>query len=454
MLVVVSDLHLSDGTCGRPISGSAFHLFGKRLQELAENASWRTDGTYLPVDEINILMLGDILDPLHSTLWLDTQPEDKNYTRPWAGTKTPLFAKKVQAITRGIIANNTDAAEVLRMASQGELVKLPPATSSGKPDHRAASLSVPARIFYMIGNHDWYYHFPGPEFDAIRQKIIQAFGLANHPGPFPYTPEESPELMELLTSYKVYARHGDIYDKFNFDKTKGRNASALGDVFTIEMMNRFPVEVERQLGDEVPPAMLDGLREMTNVRPVLAAPLWISGQITHTELRSSVQDKLKAIWDGLGDEMLALQAVRDADKWLALDNVDALEVVLKISKRTSYTTLNNLIIRLRQKMWGEDLSFVPHALKEKSFRNLSASYIVYGHTHHHEVVPLDARVQPPGWDNQLYFNTGTWHTYYSLAMHRPEEQKFVPYQVLTYLAFYHAGERQGRYFESWSGAFS
>jgi hypothetical protein len=54
MLVIVSDIHLGDGTCGKTISASAFRLFVDRLQELAFNASWRADGNkYLPFKEID-----------------------------------------------------------------------------------------------------------------------------------------------------------------------------------------------------------------------------------------------------------------------------------------------------------------------------------------------------------------------------------------------------------------
>ena len=56
--------------------------------------------------------------------------------------------------------------------------------------------------------------------------------------------------------------------------------------------------------------------------------------------------------------------------------------------------------------------------------------------------------------SQLYMNSGTWHTYYDLAVHQPREQKFVPYQVLSYLTFYQGDERGGRRFETWSGSFS
>ena len=31
MLIIVSDIHLGDGTCGKSISASAFHLFADRL---------------------------------------------------------------------------------------------------------------------------------------------------------------------------------------------------------------------------------------------------------------------------------------------------------------------------------------------------------------------------------------------------------------------------------------
>jgi hypothetical protein len=69
MLIIISDIHLMDGTCGRSIPSSAFELFADRLYELAMNASWREDGTYRPIEEIDILLMGDILDPLHSTVW-------------------------------------------------------------------------------------------------------------------------------------------------------------------------------------------------------------------------------------------------------------------------------------------------------------------------------------------------------------------------------------------------
>lgn len=455
MLIILSDIHLGDGTCGRSISSSAFHLFGDRLRELAYNASWRSDGTYRPVEGIDLLLLGDVLDPLHSTLWLEPA-SDGSQVRPWHDVRIPQYAEKLDQITSRILSQNASAADLLRRASAGELVSLPPADGRGQPDTQSRErLAVPVRIYYMAGNHDWYYHVPGPAFEAIRRKVAGAFGLANEPGPFPHEPADSPQIEELFARYRLLARHGDVYDSFNYDKSKGRKAATLGDVFAVEMLNRFPVEIRRELGTDAPDALVDNLRELTNVRPALAAPLWITGQIRDYCNDCAMQDKLKSIWDRMGEEFLGLDFVRQADKWMQFDAVDALELILRISRRAKFTTINEVVTWLRQKMWESgEISFARNALKEPAFLEKSAQFIVYGHTHHHEIISLDASGMTPYPAAQLYFNSGTWHTYYDLAVYKPEEQKFIPYQVLTYLCFYSDGERRGRRFETWSGSFA
>jgi hypothetical protein len=100
MLVIASDLHLGDGTTANSIAPGAFQLFSNRLRETAYYASFRKDGTYRPVESLDLVLLGDILDPLHSTLWLDTAPSDKNYTRPWTDFNSPFFAAKLAQTTQ------------------------------------------------------------------------------------------------------------------------------------------------------------------------------------------------------------------------------------------------------------------------------------------------------------------------------------------------------------------
>ena len=99
MLVIISDIHLGDGTTASSISPTAFDLFSNRLNETAYFASFRQDGTYRPIETLDLLLMGDILDPLHSTLWLDTAPGTLNYTRPWTDTHSPTFAATLAETT-------------------------------------------------------------------------------------------------------------------------------------------------------------------------------------------------------------------------------------------------------------------------------------------------------------------------------------------------------------------
>jgi hypothetical protein len=454
MLVIISDLHLGDGTCGKSISPSAFHLFGGRLRELAYQASWRQDNTYRPIESIDLVLLGDILDPQHSTLWLDSQPGDPDYTRPWTDFRAPKYAEKLLEVTRGILKHNAEGLGVFRNIAEDNMVYVQPA-SQGKPDFASSERVYPVvHIHYMVGNHDWHYHLPGPAFDKIREEIIEALGLSNPADNFPWELEELEPLEELFAAYQAYGRHGDLYDKFNYDALRGRNSATLGDVFAMEMLNRYPLEVEKQFGSELSPALVASLRKLTNIRPALATPLWISGQIKQHADNHAMETQLKKIWDDMGQQFLGLDFVRQADRAFQFDAVDALELVLNISKRTSFKRINDVVVWVRQKMWGGQISYTKYALEEPVFQKGAARFVAYGHTHHHEVVPLDSDGIPPTNAYQIYMNAGSWHSYYTLTVKNPKDQKFIPYQILSYLVFYREDQRGGRHFEAWSGAFA
>ena len=228
MLVIISDLHLTDGTSGTTIGTGAFRLFRQRLRDLAYDASWRLIPSgkvvYDPIKKMDVLLLGDILDVIRSTKW----GWQKNAPRPWdygQGTpKTSRVTKKVAEITDAILANNSDSLAVLRSLSRGKQITLPPAKKN-KPDpaigwapDAKGRKPVTVRLHYMVGNHDWFYHLPGKHFDRMRLDIKKALGLANnHRDPFPHDPEESNDIESLQQDHAVFARHGDIYDSFNFE---------------------------------------------------------------------------------------------------------------------------------------------------------------------------------------------------------------------------------------------
>jgi len=475
MLVIISDLHLGDGTTATSIPASAFYLFAKRLRQDAHFASLRF-GTYHPIEELDVILLGDILDPIHSTRWFFpagdpsfsrlTAPGEADYVRPWSDPNDPKFAAKLMEVTRAILDRNAEAMGILRKLASGEFIQFDPTGERGERDSaNPQKIPLKVRFHYMVGNHDWYYHLKGEAFDPIRAEIIRAIGLSNTSAPFPFDlrkfdpaspweEDDSPALRRLFEEYRVFARHGDLFDSFNFDREKGRDAATLGDAFTVEVVNKYPEVLHRTSGFD--PMVVEKLRQITNVRPALATPVWINGQIKslamQNQLGAAGENELKKVWDGLAAEFLELDFVKQADKSYKFDIVDKLQAAIFFSKLVSFEVIDTLTLRLQAgKRSSADRSFAKYALREPALVDYEANYIVYGHTHHHETIPLDHDTTT---GNQIYFNSGTWHTYYDLARKDPAERKFIPYKALTYITFYKPHEHDDRNFETWSGAYA
>ncbi|MEM9658726.1 MAG: hypothetical protein AAF961_10230, partial [Planctomycetota bacterium] len=293
MLVIISDLHLTDGSSGSTISPGAFQLLSQRIADLGAGASNRRDGVYRPIDRVDLLLLGDVLDVIRSGRWLQAQP------RPWDDVECPRLAATVAEITRGILTNNAEATGHLRqLAEHG--IRVPAALSNGRSATDALQ-QVPVRIHYMVGNHDWFYHLPGEPYDRLRSEVTRALGLATPPqAPFPHEAWESNELLQTLRRHRVFARHGDVFDPFNYEGE--RDASSLGDVLVLELLSRFSALVEQELGEDLPDSALIGLREIDNVRPLLLIPVWIEGLLERSCPQPALRKQVKRIWDRLAAE--------------------------------------------------------------------------------------------------------------------------------------------------------
>lgn len=445
MLVVISDLHLTDGTSGATISPGAFEIFAEQLQDLACSASQRVDGSYKPLDRIDVLLLGDVLDVIRSTRWLQ-----RSDVRPWGDPNRPEYVDMVSQITAGILRQNTESLSILRRLGTENAITLPPADSLGRPAFDTKEQPVPVKIHYMVGNHDWFYHLPGASYDLLRQSLVRHMGLANKSDkPFPHDPHESEELLDVMRRHKIIARHGDIYDPFNFEGD--RNTSSLGDAIVIELLNRFPAAVENELGNDLPDATIAGLREIDNVRPLLLVPVWIDGLLERTCAFPELRKRVKVVWDKLAEEFLSQPFVRQRDTWNPNDLVDGLQRVLKFSKRLSIGWAADLLQFINGCRGNVGESYSAHALAEQDFRNRRARHIVYGHTHYSETVPLDASYAEGYVLNQTYFNSGTWRRTHRQTILAPQEHEFIPADVMTYLAFFQGDERRGRPYETWTG---
>jgi UDP-2,3-diacylglucosamine pyrophosphatase LpxH len=460
MLVIISDLHLTDGTSGETINESAFRVFANRLRDLAYDASWRANGSYKPIERLDLILLGDILDVLRSTRWLAEAEGASGFTRPWdADPHRPAFVNKIDTITEAILQNNAASLGILQSLTNGKTITLPPATRAGRPaqvswqPEARGRVPVEVRLHYMVGNHDWFYHLPGPAHQRIRQKIVAGLGLS-HPAtePFPHDLSESAALQSICETHQVFTRHGDIFDPYTYEKEAGRDASSLGDALVVELLNRFPRAVRLTMEHELPPVCLDGLNELDNVRPMLVMPVWLNSLLRRTCNDPQQIAKVKDIWDGLVDHFLSIPFVQQHDTLSLFDDVDHLRVALKFSKGVSLRTASRLMSWVGKEIDSDTLTFYRTALAEPALKNRTARFIVHGHTHHYEIVPLDTTLIQGEPFNQMYLNAGTWRRVHELAKINPEEEEFMGYHVMAYFAFFKDDERGGRPFEAWSGA--
>jgi UDP-2,3-diacylglucosamine pyrophosphatase LpxH len=451
MLVIISDLHLTDGSSGETIRQNAFGGFKDSLSELIYDASWRSDGKYRPIEEIDVVLLGDILDVIRSTKWLASG------VRPWSDTQSQECVDKIAEITSAVLEHNKVSLSILKGLASGSSLSLPPATSDGKPAFTARDkpgaldrIPIKARLHYLVGNHDWFYHLPGAPYDRIRSQVVDALQLQNGSAvPFPHDPAlESRDLMDIYRAHRVFARHGDIFDKLNFEEQ--RNASSIGDAIVIELVNRFPHTVAEELGPDLPDACAKGLLEIDNVRPLVLIPVWVNGLIRRT-CSKAVAEKIKAIWDRQADEFIHLPFITQR-LWTSrlFGSVVKLEWTLKFSHGVSFGSLSEISDWVAAKSATHEGPFYPNAFSEPAFTRGEADFIVYGHTHHHEIVPLD--VSDGGTRARIYINSGTWRAVHELARLHAGQQEFAAYHVMTYLAFFKDDERGGRKFETWSGA--
>jgi predicted phosphodiesterase len=494
MLLVISDLHLTDGTTGRTIGESAFEELRQRVRETAFDASWQRDAVsgevvYRPIPSCDIVLLGDILDIIRSTHWTDHDCP----IRPWPTDTGPDYddrlARKVIAITDRILEYNCHALTLLRQLGHpqpllnaaprrfeldGQKVRInharrnpvciPAATTDGKPDYHAPHVPVPARIFYVAGNHDWFFVRRGVLWDSLRARVIEALGLAWQPEqPFPWDltlePRSNP-LVQSCLEHRVFVRHGEIHDPFNYNASRGRDWATMGDALVIEVVNRFPVEVERVLGKNGLNAELaNGLREIANVRPIYALPAWLNSLMERIEaqgVRPHRRRQIQHTWNNLVDNFLASAFIRSHDSRLnPFEPVDQLQIILNLSKAVSPGKVNFLLKAgqlAMQAVRNQVERYARAAASESWLLDGRANFVVYGHTHHQQLVPLDRRLRRGEGERVIYFNAGTWKPLHEMARFNHEGPRFVDYTVMSYTIFFRNGERKGRSFETWSGS--
>ncbi|XZF16192.1 hypothetical protein ACTHGU_08640 [Chitinophagaceae bacterium MMS25-I14] len=464
MLVIISDLHLTDGSSGETINEKAFRIFRSRLSDMAYDASWRVDDKgkeyYSPVAQIDILLLGDILDMIRSEQWNAVEEENM----PWTADRAEAFFETIGKITEDVLSNNAKSFHVLKGIADGD-IKIPQAMTEASPEEKAEKkiqynaspekVAPKVNIYYMIGNHDWFLYIDDVRMNAARNAVIDALGLANERDkPFPYYPFENDGLQEAQDAHRIYAIHGDEFDETNY-QDMNRNASSVGDVVVIKLLNEIPKQIEKQIRkypqgrvgtEEQIQDFVKQLKEIDNLRPYSLAPDWITQVLREYDLdedfiNDSIRDALRAILHSFTQNVLVSEH----------KNVEIAMRLFRffLGRHFNISDLGSLIDHFS--LNRDDFESYKEYARKLSVDNVGADkdFFVMGHTHYPEIVPLSSYMEDGKRRSKIYMNTGTWR---SLHKRGHYDDSFISYKTMTIAAFYKADERSGRPFEYWIGS--
>lgn len=466
MLVIISDIHLCDGSAFPVhIDPRAFRLLLSEIYELAQSSrrgarSWHVD----------LVLLGDIFDLLRTERWfVDRQGRDVPLSlRPW-GDPTCLSAappsaetlRQARAITDEIIERNAEALAVLR----------------GEGEGCAPPEGVTVRRIFIPGNHDRLYLHD----DEIRQRVLQALGAidgrsegAAAAGIFPHRLQ--------MPRYGLLARHGHEWDPWNFERFRDDRVPSqyreedylptpIGDAITTELVARVPFEMRQRLsadpafaGDPSLLRICQRLQRIEDVRPTLSAFRWIfyetgrlgarAGARQARALRAALTDTISAV-AGAFLELPYYRAWRERHNvsgWL--DRTDKLHLLLKGTQRVLSLEFADILSffaaaegsmawlspdhhqagAAREDLDGVSVAAALSGREEDGEAAAPLRFVTYGHTHE----PLQAPLRV-GRHSDLYLNSGTFR---DRQFATRDGQGFIGWQTFSYLVFYHEDERQ------------
>jgi UDP-2,3-diacylglucosamine pyrophosphatase LpxH len=425
MLVLVSDLHITDSTTANNVNPEAFDLLG---DEIADAASRRR------AREVELVLLGDILDLVRTDYWHRTAIPMAQ--RPWGGTldqRTGMNADRgaieaqFQAILRAILASQT-------------------AQALGGMVSTLAAGAVPFRVTYVIGNHERVmWNFPSLQ-KAVRAALPQVSEFA--------AGVERPE-------YGLLARHGHEWDentygwRFRRDVLQPREridrfapeayeTMAIGEAVTAELMSGLVFHARDQ---GAPDSLVSQLKEVNNLRPLLDVFAWLDwiagGRLR--EHREMLHEALRRALEGLLESSLARQWDRlQTDYLVSGDLVDRLEQARSVllgpnfeSFRGRVETLQR-VQRLVPALQPAEDGLLAGARSEAVFQGeltpAGIQRVIYGHTHR---ARHDYFAASTDGTFRMYVNTGT---FLPLITRTRDGRSFASAQQMTMVFAYRADE--------------
>jgi UDP-2,3-diacylglucosamine pyrophosphatase LpxH len=425
MLVLISDLHLTDEHAARNVNPEAFQLFGAEVA-----ATTRKRGA----KETQVVLLGDTFDLVRSDYWLREHIDPDE--RPWGGKLNPGTGMNTNtgAIERQFLAILHD---ILRTPTARQLIATFAELERQTPDFT---------VRCVVGNHDRVlWNFPSLQAE-IQRTIPQITSFS--------AGIESEE-------YGVVARHGHEWD-LNTHGWEFRNkvlmprenvgrfsaeayrVMAIGEAVTAELMGGLIYQAAR-LG--TPQPIVEQLKDVNNLRPMLHVFEWLEWLGAH-ETREDQERLYQALilaLDSLLDCSLAKEWDRmRSDILVSADLIDRLQQARRLIMGPNFGTFRGRVEGLKRLertfpfLFKEEDTLREGARSEEVFRHdrpgNPIQRVIYGHTHRarHDYFHgnQDGTVQ-------MYVNTGT---YLPLITEAEDGESFASSIQMVYVYLYRADE--------------
>jgi UDP-2,3-diacylglucosamine pyrophosphatase LpxH len=471
MLVIISDIHFSDGTAGEHnLPYSAFEsILLSDIVSLAEDKGAK---------EIKILLLGDIVDLIRSEQWFELNLAD----RPWGSKglsdipnprKNSLTEKQALKILGHVDDNK------LKDPTQPE--SLPEYTVLHKnwktfklfrefKEHlnEKTEKDVQVEIIYVPGNHDRLINL----YPSLRSKLQKILGITVNKttvegdpnGEWKYRYDFKDE------SYGLYARHGHQYDTYNYgidnDFTyTGHIQTPIGDVFTTEFAVKIPWQLAQlrkanpKKYSQITDDFIEKTKDIDNVRPLSQVLEWIYYKIKKED-SGQIRKALDEAFDKIVKELLEIELVQ---KWRSPKTHwdEAIRIIssrwLKWIPKTLLDKIDaeDLLPLFLGMIGGRDDIFINAAYQERIWKEKKEiNFILYGHTHS----PLQRPLDSVGDREVLYINTGTWRNRIYKTVELDKAPDFIELKQMTYSIFYRKDEDKRRKkkdtmsFDTWTGS--
>ena len=469
MLVIISDLHFSDGTAGEHnLPARAFtEVFLSKIASLANDNECK---------EIKLLLLGDIIDLIRSEQWFKIDPSE----RPWGSNGLSDIP-----IPRSGSITERQCMKILGHVSEAELTNPEQPLSLEKDtvlyknwetfkffrefrlELQKKELGIPVQIIYVPGNHDRLCNL----YPSVRKELKKLLGITTDTNTIEGDPESDWRFRYDFADedYGVYARHGHQYDPWNYAGThlgfEDHLEVPIGDVITTEFAAKIPwaAAALKSKHPEITDSLIKNLKDIDNVRPMSSVLEWIYYRIKKEDSRE-IRKAIEHVLDKVVKELIDIELIR---KWRS-PKTHWDEAVRALSSPWMSWLSKGLVELLKTEdllplfigldegaqIPEKDVYTQAAYSQERIWReNKNIQFILYGHTHVPLQRPLDRNER-----EVIYLNTGTWRTriYKTVGLDRSPD--FVELKQMTYTIFYRRDEDlKGKKadtlsFDVWTGA--